>query len=78
MFFTSNNQQSGQSFTLDVKTANGLTTVSCDAVPDVAPVTDSDSRFAIQQMRRALDDHIHRGGQSGRAPLLLGGDNADD
>lgn len=72
MFNTTNTQHSGQSFTLDVKEQGGKTLVSCPSVPDVGTIEDTDQRFAIQQMRRRLDDHVHRGYQNDRRTLIVG------
>lgn len=77
MLNSDNNSQSGQSFTLDVAAdaATGETVVSCPSYPEIEPVRDRDQRFAIQQMRRKLDDMTHRGFQGAR-PLTL--PRADD
>jgi hypothetical protein len=74
MFLTNSQQQSGQSWTLDVHKdpATTETIVSCAACPEVGEVRDADERFAVQQMRRLLDDHTHRGYQPGRTPLMVG------
>jgi hypothetical protein len=74
MFDTTNNQQSGQSFTLNVTTdqATSETVVSCPAHPEVEPVRDTDSRFAVQEMKRRLDDHVHRGFQTTSRQLMVG------
>jgi hypothetical protein len=74
MFDTEHTRQPGQSFTLDVRReeASGKTCVSCPSVPDVGIVEDTDQRFAIQEMRRRLDDHTMRGFQTSRSPLIIG------
>jgi hypothetical protein len=73
---TTNNMQSGQSFTLEVSKSetSGKTRVSCPSMPDVEAVEDTDSRFAVQEMKRRLDDHLQ--GAKTR-PLLLEGSNED-
>jgi hypothetical protein len=78
MFNGTENQHSGQSFTLDVKTdsATGETVVTAPNVPEVEPVRDRDSRFAVQEMKRKLDDHVHRG-FSQRTPLVIPGEEFD-
>jgi hypothetical protein len=71
MYRSSNEQQSGQSFTLDVKSEKGETVVRCPNVPEVGEVRDSNAQFAVQHMKRLLDDHVHRGYQQDRSPLML-------
>jgi hypothetical protein len=73
MYQTNNNVQSGQSFTLDVHDdkKTGETVVTCPGVPDVGEVRDKDGRYAVQHMKRLLDDHVHRGYQQERTPMVL-------
>jgi hypothetical protein len=75
---TTNNMQSGQSWTLEVAkdATSGKTRVSCAAVPELV-VEDDDQRFAVQEMRRQLDDYINRGSQTDRSPMLLHGPGTD-
>lgn len=79
MLLSSNAQQSGQSWTLTVRSDGPETVVSCPAVPEVGESRSPDRLFAVQDMRRKLDDHVHRGYQTDRRPLIIGrGELLDD
>jgi hypothetical protein len=79
VFQTSQAQQSGQSWTLEVHKDGLETVVTCAAVPEVGSVRDVDGRYAVQHMRRLLDDHTHRGYQQDRSSMIVGrGELLDD
>jgi len=81
MYRSNQTTQGGQSWTLDVTTdpKTRETVVSCAGCPDVAPVRDRDGRYAVQRMRRLLDEHTNQGHQSDRRPLMIGmGELLDD
>lgn len=72
MYRTSQQMHSGQSWTLDVhREDSGETVVKCPSVPEVGEVRDPDPRYAVQHMKRLLDDHVHRGYSETR-PMIAG------
>jgi hypothetical protein len=74
MYFSSQTAQSGQSHTLHItKEPNGQTRVEAPW-SGIDPVIDADERYAIQHMKRLLDEAAHQSSPS--RPLLLAGGDA--
>jgi hypothetical protein len=79
MFLSNQTQSSGQSWTLDVHKdpKTGETVVRCPAVPDLE-TRDSDQLYAVQSMRRLLDEHANRNYQGESREFILPGALRDE